>query len=498
MRKQTFLKHAGVYALGDFLVLAGGFVLLPLYTRVLSVSAFGVLEVLDRMAEIVAICLIARGLAQAVMALYRQSETEQQRRRVIGAALLLGAVLTVIGTAVLALVAGVLGTALQVDSGLLLWTAGVVALLDGLAVLMQTANQARFESIVYVTVALAQFLVKVGLSILFVAGFGWGIWGVVAASLVRSVCFVMLLLVWECWRGVAWPDTRTVREMLAFAMPFVPAGLCFFVLNSADRFFLLGWVSPSEVGIYGLGYRLATLVGLFSLTPLFRVWSARMHDAARAADAAIVFGRMTTYLLGSYLLLGLGLCLLEDHVIALFAGPAFAGAALIVPPVVLAYFFQAAGVLFDAGFYVRRQTQWKLWIVLASTVVMLLLYALWIPRLGLLGAALATLVGFLFHAVATCCVAQRVFPVRYEWGRLAVMLFLAGAIWLARLALPGGWAFVPCRLALWLLWPTLLWWSGVITLAEKQTVLALFQPRLDWMRRRLAVPPSPVEQARFP
>ncbi len=482
MNKHTFLKHAGVYALGDFLVMAGGFVLLPLYTWYLSVPEFGVLELLDSMAEVVAICLVARGMAQGVMALYRQSETEPQRQRVIGAAILLGFAFTGGGAALLALLAGPLSGALRVDSAWLLWAAGVVALLDGLAVVVQTANQARYESGVYVTVSFAQFLVKVLLCIWFVAGLGWGVFGVIAASLVRSVCFALLLLGRE-WRiGIAWPDRHTAREMLAFALPFVPVGLCIFVLNRADRFFLNSCVSTADVGIYGLGYRLATLVGLFSLTPLYRVWSARMHDAARQPDAPAIFGQMTTYLLGAYLFLGLGLCLLQDEVIAVFAGRAFAGATLIIPPVVLAYLFQAASVLFDAGFYVRRQTRLKLWIAIASTVVMLVLYATLIPSLGLMGAAMATLFGFVFHAALTCYVAQRVFPVRYEWGRMAAMLLFASALWLASLPLDDPW-LLPCRAVLWLSWPALLWVGGLVTAPEKQAVIALVrQGSSSWGR----------------
>jgi O-antigen/teichoic acid export membrane protein len=146
---------------------------------------------------------------------------------------------------------------------------------------------------------------------------------------------------------------------------------------------------------------------------------------------------------------------------------------MIVPLVVLAYLFQAAGVLFDAGFYVRRQTRWKLWITLASTLVVLLLYGTMIPPLGLVGAALATLIGFLFHATLTCVVAQRIFPVRYEWGRLTAMLLLASAVWLASRAMDGALWASPCRVGLWLLWLALLWIGGVIAPAEKQTVLAM-------------------------
>jgi hypothetical protein len=52
------------------------------------------------------------------------------------------------------------------------------------------------------------------------------------------------------------------------------------------------------------------------------------------------------------------------------------------------------------------------------------------------------------------------------------MLLLASAVWLAGQAMDRAWAS-PCRVGLWLLWLALLWIGGVITAAEKQTVLAM-------------------------
>jgi O-antigen/teichoic acid export membrane protein len=242
----------------------------------------------------------------------------------------------------------------------------------------------------------------------------------------------------------------------------------FFMLNSADRFFLVRFADQEEVGVYGLGYRLATLVGLFSLTPLYRVWSARMYDIAGEADAPVVFGKVTTYLLGCYLSVGLAVCLLQDELVACFAGPKFAAAGLIVAPVVLAYWFQSLGVLMDAGFYIRRWTQGKLWTALASAAVMLLLYAALIPPYASLGAALATLIGFAFHALFTYCVTQRFFPVRYEFGRLAWMLGLAGLLWACSRLFDSSSDTILLKVGLWSLWPTGLWLFGVVSPAEKR------------------------------
>src|SRR5262249_27753050 len=276
----------------------------------------------------------------------------ERRQKVVGAATLVSGISLFLGALVFLPLAGWLDSCLQVESGTLLWTATLVALLDGFGVVAQAANQARIDSAWYVMVSCAQFLAKVVLSTLFVVGFGWGVWGVAAASLIRALGFTALLIGREWRHGMSWPDAALLGDMLAFSFPFIPTGLLFFVLNSADRFFLVRYAGQEAVGVYGLGYRLATLVGLFSLTPLYRVWSARMHDVACEDDAPQVFGKVTTYLLGCYLFVGLGVCLLQEELISGFAGPRFSSAGFIVAPVVLAYWFQSMSVLMDAGFYV--------------------------------------------------------------------------------------------------------------------------------------------------
>lgn len=466
MGKKPFLKHAAVYALGDLLVMAGGMVLLPIYARRLTLAEFGLLEVLERLAEVAAICLLARGIPLATFTHYKQGADDDARRRAVGAGLLLAVAAALAGAAVAAATARPLARLLEIERPLLLWMAVLAALIDGVAVVVQATNQARLESGFFVTVSFAQFVVKVALCVLFVVGFGWGVWGVVLASLGRSTLFAAALVFGEWRRGLLWPDGKTVREMVAFVLPFLPTGLCFFVLNSGDRFFLVRQGGPGEVGIYGLGYRLALLVGLFSLTPLYRVWSSRLYEVAETPDAARVFGQMVSRILGAYLLVGLALCLFQDEVIRVFAGNAFQGAASVIAPVVLAYWFQGASVLMEAGFYLRRQTRWKPLIALASTVVMLLLYAILIPRQGAVGAALATLGGFVFHAMLTWAISQRLFPVRYEYGRLLGMLGLAVGVWLlAGLGSVGQSAFL-VRAALYALWPILLLATGLIAPEE--------------------------------
>jgi hypothetical protein len=115
----------------------------------------------------------------------------------------------------------------------------------------------------------------------------------------------------------------------------------------------------------------------------------------------------------------------------------------------------------------------KLGVTVVTTAVMFVLYAVLIPRYGSTGAAFATLIGFAFLAVCTWAVTQRVFPVRYEWSRLAALLALAAGLWLVSRLLPAGpWSW-PIKAGLWLLGPIVVWCTGLMSHHEREHVRVL-------------------------
>jgi O-antigen/teichoic acid export membrane protein len=478
MDKQGFVRHAAVYGLANLLLQAGGVVLIPLYTHFLTLADYGVLEVLGRLAETVGTILLFGGVRQALLTFYQQSSNEVERRQIVSTTLSLFAVTCLVGgVPVLTFAEPIsrwLSAALEqggtaVTPGLLrLAVLGII--LEPWTLLPLALVQARVESTTFVLITLSQFVVRVSLCVLLVAWLNLGVAGVLAATALTGAMYGIGMSARELARGRARPHAVQMRALLRFALPFVPGGLCFFLLHHGDRFFLLRWCGREEVGLYALGYKLALAVSMFSLTPLYMVWSTHMYAAARLPDAAKTFGRAFTRILAVFLVVGLALCLLQDELVAFIAHskPAFAGATRVIPPVVLACFFQAAASLMDAAFYVCHRTGMKLGITLSATVLTVVLYYLLIPAYGSMGAALATLGGFAFLAVCTWWVTQQIFPVRYEWPRLAALLALTCGLWWISRCLPvGGWA-VAVKLGLLLAWPLVVWWGGLISRDEKE------------------------------
>ena len=428
-----------------------------------SQADYGALEVLGRCAEMAGTLLLIGGLRQGLLTFYQQSKSDAEREQVFRSTMALLVLISVVGGGVIMALAGPVCNLFQSDgrpmiSADLMRLAVLGVLLEPLAMMPLTLLQARVESAAFVVITISQFVVRVALSVLFVVVLQWGVAGVFTATALTCGSYGIGLSLRELLRKGGWPDREHLIGLMRFALPFLPARWAFLSCSMATAFSFCAGAAKAAVGVYGLGYKVALTVATFSVAPLYMVWATRMYKAAEQPDAPQVFGRTFTRIMSAFMLVGLAACLFQDEAVRILGGAKFAGAAVIIAPVVLAGFFQAAAALMDAGFYVRRRTGLKLYITLASTVVILVLYVVLIPTYGMMGAAAATVAGFAFLAAVTWKTTQRIFPVEYEWGRLLDLVGLAAGLWLvSRFLPPTGWA-IAAKGGLWLLVAAC--WSG--------------------------------------
>lgn len=454
---RTIGKQTLIYGAGIVVGRLAGFLMLPIYTRFLTLSDYGILELLTTTVDFVG-TIAAMGVAGAVFKFYVDEETEAGKHTVVSTA--------AIGLVTTTLVACSLGEAFSP------FLSTTVLGQDGHALyfqlffathVFQTAEnipllylRARGRAVAFVAISVLRLLLALALNIYFVVVLRLGVVGVLYSSLIVSAVAATGLSAWLIRETGLRFDFGRFRRMLRFGAPMVLWSLGSFVVVFSDRYFLKHFAGTGTVGIYSLAYRFALLITALGFRPFSLVWGPQRFEIAKRHNGVATIRRVFGYV---NLLLGfvaLMIALFADEVIRVMAAPSFHPAAALVPTLLGAQILLHLVAFPNLSMLVTERTRVLAGLAAAAAVVVLVFNLVLIPRFGAWGAALATLGGYAVRFGLVYIVAQRIRPFEYAWPRVArVYLFFGGVLsahaWLSPSGLPGSIAVsVTLALGCWL------------------------------------------------
>jgi len=167
-----------------------------------------------------------------------------------------------------------------------------------------------------------------------------------------------------------------------------------------------------------------------------------------------------------YSVVGMGLCLFHQEVLAVLSRDSYAGAGSVIAPLVLANGFMFISTFMECVFYVRHRTILKPVTAAVGTTVTIVLYALLIPRYSILGAAYATLFGYAAMALVTYVVAQRVLHIKYEAWAIVKLAAISVLCYLPATYLELGLWQTSAKFGLFVVWILAVWLSGILRLED--------------------------------
>ncbi len=465
--------------------------LLPLYTRYLTPADYGAAEVM--FAAVVSASIVVRfGTIEALMRFYYKDGEDPAR--VVSTSF---AALFWLSTAA-ALIA--LPFARPISEALLdrpapdlariaiggLW---VLTLHEYLLTLFRLEERAR----AFFSVTIANVVVAIALTVVLVVGQGEGARGLLLGSYASGAAFVLGLIVVHRRRLSLWVDGAVLRRLMRFGLPTMPAELTLYLLNFVDRIIIVRTVGLAEAGLYSLAVKFAQAINVivrgFQLAWPPLAYSIRNDDEARRAYAAIV-----TWFIAGCAFLVTGMWLLSRWIVRALAAPEFFGSyeaiGLIATGVTLYALYMVLVVILGR----TGRTELNLPATVTALIANIVLNLLLVPPLGIVGAGIALVASYLVVVALMYVFTQRLFPVPYEWRRLARVAVVSAALvalgeWLAPTAGAAGCA---ARFALWLLYPGALLLSGFFNAEERRWLSTLRHPAEQLRRLLLALRPGPA------
>jgi O-antigen/teichoic acid export membrane protein len=470
--------------------------LLPLYTRYLSPADYGAAEVI--LASVIAISIVVRlGLIEALLRFYYLPDVDRAQVIRTGFAALFWA--TTAAALILLPFAEPISKALLdhadpelVRIGILgLWT---LTLWEYALTLLRVDERARAYFGLTVLNVLATIPVTVWLVVVEDQGAAGILWGTFATG--------AAFLVVQLWRerrriGLRF-ESGLLRRMMRFGLPTMPAELTLYSLNFIDRILIVRLAGLAEAGLYALAIKFAQAINVlargFQLAFPPLAYSIADDDEARRAYSLIVtwFAAVLAFAVA-------GLWLLSRWIVDWLAAPDFFAAheaiGLLATGVALyALYLVLVVILGRTG-----RTEFNLPATIAGTVVNIVLNLILIPSQGIVGAGIALVASYLVVLALMYVLTQRLFPVPYEWGRLALLVGVTAATVAAgELLLPtDGFTGFATRTVLWLALPLFLLATGFLTAEERAGIRAMLRPSavLERLQAASAKPAPPEREA---
>lgn len=462
-------RHSLVYGLGNLLSKVTGFLMIPVYTRFLSPSDYGTLELLTLTSEVISIIITGR-ISSGIARFYFQYEGEREREEVISTSIVTVAVASGIGLILAAAFRDKLSQVVLGDPAF-----GYFFLVSFLGLWVSLVSEVGFlylriikASEKYVVWSTTKLVLSLSLNIYFIVGLHIGVIGILYSQVAASgLILVGVVLPLLARIGVRF-SSSILAEMAKFTLPLVPSSLANMIVLVADRFLLRSLVSLSETGIYSLANRFAAIPGYFISAPFMQIWTVRRMEVYKEQNAEEVMGRVFTYFCALMAAVGLGVAVLARDAIQIMANQEFWSAWKVVPILVLAQvvlsFFQHLNI----GILIAKKTKYFLYIDSLNAVFSLGLYYYLIPKYGVYGAAIGSLVSYALRVVLVYIATIHFYRIHLEFNRISklaisvFLLYFASSIVTTQLV----WLSLLLKGLLVFAFPVLLWFLGFFRKSE--------------------------------
>lgn len=428
---RRLIKHSTIYAIGNISRQLIGFVMLPVYTRYLTPSDYGVIGLLTFSVSLIEGVFGAR-LGQAMPKFYFEQDGQRERNTVISTALIVTGGISALMTAILFLTRG--------TSAELLFGTDQYNMVLGLFCFSILINALESQSLVYlqiqglpklfVTINLAKLATQFAFNIFFVVYLKWGVTGIAISSISSSGIFAVGLSIFSFVRAGVRYDFPLARRMIVFSWPLWVAGIASLYIASAGRYYIRIFSSLADVGLYELAAKFGGILTLLIAQPFTRFWDTERFNHYRKTNSAEIFRGVFQVYATILALTALGISLFSEPVVRVMAGPEFRDAYRAVPFIVLGALVHCLTDYCNFSFLVTGKTAWITKNFFATAVFITILYLIFTPLLGFVGASLALALAEIGQFMFMQREARKLFDMQIQLGPLLTTLSVASAAYL--------------------------------------------------------------------
>jgi O-antigen/teichoic acid export membrane protein len=410
----SLLRSSGIYTAANMLNAAIPFFMLPILTRYLSPTDYGIVAMFTVMIGFFN-PFIGVNIHGAINRQYFEKDTINLPQYIGNAFMLLVTNLLVISL-IVTIFSDFLSNVTSFPEDWL-WAVMLVASFQVSCQVVLVIWQVQVKPLAYGTFQVIQTLMNVSLTLYFVVILELGWQGRVEGQIIAVTVFGCLglgilikkkLLEFKI-------NKKYIKHILKFGIPLIPHTVGAAIITMSDRVFITNMVGVDSTGIYTVGFQIGMIIGILqdSFNKAWVPWFFSKLKKDQLKDKILIIKITYIYFI-VIVFVALILGLIAPLLLSVFVGPEFSQASQYVIWIAVGFAFNGMYKMVTNYIFYLQKTYILMFSTFGTAVLNVILNAIFIYFLGAIGAAIATSVSFFVMFIITWIIAAKLYKMPWD------------------------------------------------------------------------------------
>lgn len=390
------VKSTVYYSIGEICPRILSFLLLPIFTRYLSTSDYGILSYTNSISTLLLVLGIM-SLNSYVLRYFFIYKTDVERRRMIGTIYCFIGLTNVLLFSLIYLSGPYLLSEFDIQ---IPWNpyfkyALIINLLDSFSVIPLAVYRVKQQPLNFVALSFGRTLCVALLNIYFIVYAKTGLVGYYHSMLYVYIPFFFIYLYIISKNAEFCLRKEDVCTGLKYALPLLPGALSYIVLSTFDRVILERYVALSIIGIYNIAYTLSFALNVVNQS-VYKAIEPEIFKRYGTPDYEQFLSQAKRVFFPLLYLVGMGITLFSQEFFFFITSKDFYEGYKLVPFLICTAVLSGQNVLYSNVLGAERRTKVSGGITIAGGICSFTLNMILIPVMGVWGAAISSVTSFAF------------------------------------------------------------------------------------------------------
>ncbi len=387
-RAKYLFKNTAIFAIANIASKIITFFLLPLYTYVLLPEQFGVVDLLFTIATVI-IPIISFNIIEAIIRFALDENADNNKIMSIGICMIFSSIILALP------VIPVLNSMKNYAEYSFYFYFYIICAAISDILLYNLKGQEKLKLFSLGNV-LSTFFIAI-FNILFLVVFKCGIKGYFLANIsTRIIIAVYSFFVGRIYMVIKnfEIDKKLFKNMIKYSFFLIPNSFMWWIINASDRVMVSAYIGEGANGLYGISYKIPNLLTTFT-TIFNQAWVFSAIDEKDSTDKKEFTNKIFENLFFILIFTSLIILIFLKFLFKILFEEKYFDAWLYVPILLVGYVFLTLATFLSSSYNVYKDSRGFLYSSTAGAIINVILNFIFIPKIGVIGAAISTTVSYI-------------------------------------------------------------------------------------------------------